>query len=43
MKYETPEIVNQPTYESAVLELTELQLALIGGGIGETTLGPVKG
>ena len=38
MNFESTELLNQPTSESVVIELTELQLALIGGGIGETTL-----
>jgi len=42
MNYETldasVEIANQP----ALVELDELQLALVGGGIGETILAPTK-
>ena len=29
-----------PTSEESLFELDELQLALVGGGIGDTILGP---
>ena len=39
MNIEFVDTQEQTFGEDAMVELTELQLALIGGGIGETTLG----
>jgi len=42
MKLENLEVLEAATTEDAFVELSDLQLALIGGGIGETTLGTTK-
>ena len=39
MNFEKMDAQEQTSGQDAMVELTELQLALVGGGIGETTLG----